>query len=128
MLSNLGNVEQERQNYDAARGYYEQACRLAKEIGDQNSLTTNAFNLAFLLSLMGRADEAEPYLAIAKSRYGEGWDVMLIEARLAWVRGDAHRARALAAQARKLAGDEWMPAYEGEIFGPIAGQQASRDK
>lgn len=117
-LGNLGVLEQNRGHTRSAVAYLEESCKLATEIGDQDSLTLSAFNLAYLLGQLGKLSEAEHYLEIADTRYSLAWETVAIKARLAWLRGDVKGARALVAQAKSMAGEQWSPDLDNEIVGP----------
>ena len=78
-------------------------------LGDEEGRTLVAFNLAFVHALVGQAESSRRYLEIAARRYGGDWEVVWIEARLAWLAGDRARARSLHERSRQLAKSSIWP-------------------
>ncbi|GMU66284.1 MAG: hypothetical protein AMXMBFR36_25580 [Acidobacteriota bacterium] len=113
--SNLAVLEQGLGRLGAALEQLEGAYRALEELGDDEGRTLVAFNLAFAHSLVGAAEPARRYLEVAKRRYDGDWEVVWIDARLAWLEGDRTLARSLYERARGLAGDAFEPELEARL-------------
>ena len=62
VLNNLGIIEYDRSNWDAARDYYQRALDLANSFGGRVMAALVKYNISEILNDQGRGDEAEPLL------------------------------------------------------------------
>jgi len=112
---NLAVLEQGLGRLGAAIEQLESAFAELDALGDEEGRTLVAFNLAFVHALVGQAESSRRYLEVAARRYGGDWEVVWIEARLAWLAGDRDRARSLHERSRQLAGDAFDPELETRL-------------
>ncbi|MFN7940857.1 MAG: protein kinase [Thermoanaerobaculia bacterium] len=116
VLSNLAVLAQDQARWRESIGYLEESYKQLVAVGDREGSTSVAFNLAYVYARTAQVAAAEKYLEIARQRYGGDWEIVWVDARLAWLRGDRAHARELLERARQLAGADFEPNLAGSDF------------
>jgi len=103
----LGEVDLARRQWNGAIGYLDTALEIADRIADPSIAFPARRDLARAWLELGDPDAAQPYLdAIALAR-PDHTDVLRLQARMAWERGDVTRAAESMTLARNGAGEAW---------------------
>jgi tetratricopeptide (TPR) repeat protein len=113
-LSALGYFESKRGALEAAETHLAEAERIASAIGDVELDWQNARNGAYLRIRQGRLTEAARRLERALAIRRDSLTV-LVEARLAYARGDFAGAVRLQEEVRSLPAPSWSPLREGVL-------------
>jgi serine/threonine protein kinase/tetratricopeptide (TPR) repeat protein len=116
-LANLGDVARAQGRLDRALALTHEAYDIALRADEKESCAFRAFNLALILTALHRPDEAQPFLAEARSWFGEDADILTLSASLAAEKGRFAEAYSLQRRAKALAGDAWSEEQERDLSG-----------
>lgn len=107
VLNNLSVLRMKQNRIPEAIDLIREAYEISAGLPEPETLGTRAFNLAYMLCLTAKPDEAEKYLEVARKSFGNPWDVRFIEGYIAALKGENTRALRILERVKIEAGENW---------------------